>query len=276
MLHVVTDSTSDLTRAEAERLGVTVVPLTVRFGDEQFRDGVDIETDEFYRRLVAGGQPTTSQPSPEDFAAAYRRLLSGPDDRVLSLHIAQKWSGTVQSATLAARDFDDRVTVIDTGSVSVGIQFAVRRALRGIAEGASHDAVVEAVRSYHDRTSIYVLLDSLTYLQRGGRIGRAQAFLGGVLNVKPLLRVEHGEAHPAARTRSRQQGVARMLELVAAQGSLEMVAVMHTDAPRLLEEVRPRLLAAYPELEVTGGQIGPVVGTYAGPGSVGVAFVRAG
>jgi DegV family protein with EDD domain len=277
VLHIVTDSTSDLLPDQAAPLGVTVVPLTVRFGEEQFRDGVDLGADGFYSRLARGGtSPTTSQPSPEAFASVYRELLQGPDDQVLSIHISQRLSGTLQSATLAAREHEGRVHVVDSGSVSMGIQFLVRGALRDLAAGADVDTVVRNAGARRERVVVYVLLDTLTYLHRGGRIGAAQAFLGGVLSVKPLLRVAAGEVHPQARVRNRRQGIDRMLALLAEAGPLEAVGTMHSGAPELLDEVRPRLLAAYPELGLDSGEIGPVVGTYAGPRAVGVACLRAG
>lgn len=277
MLHIVTDSTSDLLPDEAEALGVTVVPLTVRFGEEQFRDGVDLDAGGFYARLARGGtSPTTSQPSPEAFASVYRELLAGSDDRVLGIHISQRLSGTLQSATLAAREHEGRVHVVDSGSVSMGIQFLVRAALDDLAGGSDVDTIVRNTEARQARVVVYVLLDTLTYLHRGGRIGAAQAFLGGVLSVKPLLRVAAGEVHPQARVRNRRQGIDRMLALLAEAGPLEAVGTMHSGAPELLEEVRPRVVAAYPELEIGTGQIGPVVGTYAGPRAVGVACLRAG
>ena len=276
MLHLVTDSTSDLDQHTAGTLGVTVVPLVVRFGDQQFRDGVDLSPDDFYARLRREPTtPTTSQPSPEDFAEVYRRRLRDPDDSVLSIHISAKLSGTLQSASLAAKEFGGRVVALDSGSVSVGIQFLVRAALRDIVAGCDVATTVRNTEIRRTRIGIFVLLDTLTYLQRGGRIGRAQAFLGGVLNVKPVLRVADGEVDPQARVRNRQQGIARMLELVAAQGPLEAVSTMHSGAAEMLDEVRRRLVAAYPELDLIAGQLGPVVGTYAGPDAIGVAFLRA-
>jgi DegV family protein with EDD domain len=275
VIHLVTDSTSDLTPDQAAALGVRVVPLTVLFGEEQFLDGVELRADDFYRRLGKGGVlPTTSQPSPKQFSAVYRELLRGDDDSVVSIHIAQKWSGTVQSAHLAAKDFDGRVHVIDSGSVSVAMQFLIRSALRDRDLGVDVATIVKNIESRRQRLCVYVLLDTLTYLHRGGRIGRAQAFLGGVLNVKPLLRLIDGVAHPQARVRNRQQGITRMLELVTAAGPLEAIGVMDTDTPDALREARGKLEMAYPELDLICGQLGAVVGTYAGPGAIGVAFMR--
>lgn len=276
MIHLVTDSTSDLTVDQAAALGVAVVPLTVRFGEECLLDGVDLDADAFYARLPTSTvHPTTSQPSPEQFADVYRGLLRDPADQVISLHLSPKWSGTMQSATLAAQDCDGRVHVVDSGTISAGIQFLLRAAARDIAGGADVDTVVRNIEERRTRVVIYILMDTLTYLQRGGRIGRAQAFLGGVLNLKPILRIVDGEVHPHARVRSRQQGLAKMLEVLAGEGPLEALATMHSGAPELLEAVDGRLTRAYPELDVTTGQLGPVVGVYAGPGSIGIAALRA-
>jgi DegV family protein with EDD domain len=278
MLHLVTDSTSDLLAPEARELNVTVVPLTVRSGDEQLRDGVDVDAATFYRRLASSpALPTTSQPSPEQFAEVYRALLRSPDDEVVSLHIAGHLSGTLQSATLAARDVDEqRVHVVDSQSVSGGVQLLLRTAVRGRDAGEDAATVVRNLERLRERVSIYVLLDTITYLQKGGRIGRAQAFIGGVLNVKPIVSVEKGEVGPAARVRSKQQGIAKLVELVQGDGPLEAICMMHGDAAGPAGELRARLTALLPELEIPIGMLGPVVGTYGGPGSVGVAVLRAG
>jgi DegV family protein with EDD domain len=276
-VHVVTDSTSDLTPQMAAQLGVTVVPLRVRFGEETYLDGVDIDAATFYSRLPgAVPLPVTSQPPPSDFAAAYERLLTHPGDQVASIHLSAKWSGTLQSAHLAAQDFAGRVAVVDSQTVSAGIQFLVRAALRDIAAGQDLDSIVRNAEARRGRIAIYVMLDTLTYLQKGGRIGRAQALLGGVLSVKPLLRLADGEAHPQARVRNRQQGVAKLLELLSGEGPLESVALMTSGAAQPSDDVRTRLYEAYPELELQAGELGPVVGVYAGPGAVGVGGLRAG
>ncbi len=278
MLHLVTDSTSDLLASGARELGVTVVPLTVRFGDEQFLDGVEIDADTFYKRLTSSSvSPTTSQPSPEQFAAVYRDLLRSDADEVVSVHIAGGLSGTLQSATIAARDFPEgRVHVVDSLSVSAGIQLLLRQAARDRDDGVDAAGVVSNLETLRQRLIVYVLLDTLTYLHRGGRIGRAQAFLGGVLNVKPLLQVHLGEVEPVARVRSRQQGMAKMVELVQGLGPLQSVAMMHTTVPEAAEELRSKLVSALPEMDISLGQLGPVVGTYGGPGLLGVAALGAG
>ncbi|MBV8194615.1 MAG: DegV family protein [Candidatus Dormibacteraeota bacterium] len=273
MIHLVTDSTSDLLRSDAQKLGVTVVPLTVRFGEEQYQDGVDLDSDAFYAKLPdATVHPTTSQPTPEQFADVYRSLLTNPDDTVISMHISGKLSGTLQSAHIAAQDVGaDRVRLVDTETVSAGLQLLVRAALDDIADGA--DAATTAQRSERrrDKVTIYVLLDTLTYLQRGGRIGRAQAMVGSMLGVKPVLTTVDGEVAPAARVRSRKQGLEKIVELLQAKLPLRELAAFHCGAPALLPELETLLHRAIPDVHIQLGQVGPVVGAYTGPGGVGIA-----
>jgi len=196
---------------------------------------------------------------------------------VVRLHIAGKLSGTLQSASLAAQEFaPGRVHPVDSGSVSAGIQLLLRQAARRRDDGRDAAAVVADLEKLRERLIVYVLLDTLTYLHRGGRIGRAQAFLGGVLNVKPLLQIHHSEVEPVARVRSRQQGMAKMVELIRGMGPLQAVSMMHTTVPEAADELRTKLVALLPELDISLGQLGPVVGTYGGPGLIGVAALEAG
>ena len=195
---------------------------------------------------------------------------------MVSLHISGKLSGTLQSASLAAQEFPPgTVRVVDTTTVSAGMQFLVRAALADIAAGCDLDGVEQRSRDRCGRVAVFVLLDTLTYLQRGGRIGRAQGLVGGILNVKPLLCVRDGEVHPEARVRKRQQGIDKMVEIARAAGSLDGLAVFHCGAPELLGLVEPRLRADHPGVELIVGQLGAVVGTYSGPGGVGIALLRA-
>jgi len=277
VIHLVTDSTADFTAATAESLGVRVVPLTIRFAEEQFRDGIDLQPHEFYRRLAESSEnPSTSQPSPRAFAELYRELLSGPDDHVVSVHISRKLSGTLQSALLAARDVDPaRIHPVDSESVTIGLQLLVEAACRDIAGGADVATVVGNLAERRARTRIYFLLDTLTYLNRGGRIGRAQAFLGGVLKVKPVLSLHDGEVQPQSRVRSRQQGLNALADLVAGAGDLEGLRIVHAAAPELGVQLRDRVQAVVPVLDPDIIDLGPVVGTYSGPEAVGVACMRA-
>lgn len=273
MIHIVTDSTADLSRADAERLGVTVVPLTVRFGEEQFQDGVDLDSDAFYAKLAAGsGHPTTSQPTPEQFQRAYTPLLKEPSDQVVSLHISGKLSGTLQSANIARQELDpERIHLVDTETVSAGLQFMVAAAVEDVAAGADAASVAQRAENRRSKVTIYVLLDTLTYLQRGGRIGRAQALIGSLLGVKPLLTTKDGEVGPQARVRSRRQGIEMITELLQERLPLRRVAAFHCGAPELLPALEKRLRTALPDVEIITGQVGPVVGVYTGPGGLGIA-----
>ena len=273
MIHIVTDSTADLSREQSAALGVTVVPLTIRFGEEQYLDGVDLDSDAFYAKLASGSvNPTTSQPTPEQFERAYATLLQNPDDQIISLHISAKLSGTLQSAHIARQQLDaDRIHLVDTETVSAGLQFLVTSAIEDVASGADSATVAHRAEDRRSKVTIYVLLDTLTYLQRGGRIGRGQAVIGSLLGVKPLLTVRDGEVGPQARVRSRRQGIEMITELLQERLPLRRVAAFHCGAPELLPVLVKRLRSALPDVELVTGQVGPVVGTYTGPGGVGIA-----
>ena len=277
MIHLVTDSTSDISASDARALGVHVVPLIVRFGEEQYRDGVDIDADQFYAKLAdAGVHPTTSQPAPDVFATLYRTLLADPDDRVVGLHISSKMSGTLQSATLAAQGFDPgRIHLVDTESVSGGLQLLVRAALDDIKAGDPPNVVADKATRRRSKVTILVLLDTLTYLHRGGRIGRAQAFVGSLLNVKPLIGVRDGEVVPLARLRSRSKGIDMIVEHVRACLPLRSMAEFHAAAAESMVDLEARLGAAVTNVTAVLGRIGPVVGAYSGPGGLGVACLGA-
>lgn len=277
MIHVVTDSTSDISPADAETLGIHVVPLIVRFGEEQFRDGVDIDPDQFYTKLEhTSVHPTTSQPSPDAFAALYRTLLANPEDHVVGLHISTKLSGTLQSATLAAQDFDPaRIHLVDTESVSGGLQLLVRAALDDVKAGDSAAVVAAKATTRRGKVTILVLLDTLTYLHRGGRIGRAQAFVGTLLNVKPLIAVRDGEVVPLARLRSRAKGIEMIVEQVRGCLPLRGLAEFHAAAAESMTDLEARLGTAVSNVTAVLGRIGPVVGAYSGPGGIGVACLGA-
>jgi DegV family protein with EDD domain len=277
VIHLVTDSTSDIALGDAEALGVHVVPLIVRFGEEQFRDGVDIDADQFYTKLEHSDiHPTTSQPSPDVFATLYKTLLADPADQVVGLHISAKLSGTLQSATLAAQDFDrSRIHLVDTESVSGGLQLLVRAALDDIKSGDDAALVAEKATRRASKVTILVLLDNLTYLHRGGRIGRAQAFVGGLLNVKPLIAVRDGEVVPVARPRSRSKGIDLIVEQIRGCLPLRGLAEFHAAAAESMTELETRVGAAVSNVTAVLGRIGPVVGAYSGPGGLGVACLGA-
>lgn len=278
VIRIVTDSTSDLTPALLQEYGVEdvvhIVPLTVHFGDEEFRDGVDLARDTFFEMLKTRAEmPRSSQPSPAAFAEAYQQA-SNPGDTVLSIHISGKLSGTHQSAALAARQFQDRdVEVIDTRSVSLGLGLMVLAAAKEAKEGKSKEEILAQLRRRIAAVRIYFVVDTLEYLQKNGRIGKAQAFVGGLLNVKPLLSLEDGVVSPVEKVRGKAKAKERMIERVletVPPGSVEMGAILHAAAAEEGAEIAARLSERYGDVKFHVEELGPTVGTHAGPGTVGV------
>ena len=271
---VITDSTADLPPALAEELGITVVPLNVHFGTEVYRDGVEITADEFYRRLVTASRlPTTSQPTPGDFLSAYDEMGQTTDE-IISVHISAKLSGTMNSATQALEEYagSSRIEIVDSMQGSMGLGVVAIAAAEAASSGGGLDDVVAETRAAIPKVGFMGLVDTLEYLEKGGRIGKAQAFVGSLLRIKPLLTIRDGEAHPLERARTRAKGVDRMCELVQAEMPLKDLAVVYTTTPDEARALAQRLQSFLPQGEVILSQVGPVVGTYLGPGVLGVAF----
>lgn len=271
-VRIVTDSTADIPSPLAQELAIVVVPLNVQFGEAVFRDGVDLGTEEFFRRLVRSPVlPTTSQPSAGAFLEVYSRLAAERAE-IVSLHISAKLSGTLNSAQVAKESLDVpcRIELMDSQSASLGLGLTALAAARAAQAGASFQEVVALVRRRIDATTVLVFVDTLEYLQRGGRIGRAQAFLGGLLNVKPLLTLREGEIHPVERVRTRARALERLYEYAASYVQIEDLAVLHSTSPQEAQELRRRLGGLFPEQQVLLATYGPVIGTHLGPGAMGV------
>ncbi|MFH1560297.1 MAG: DegV family protein [Chloroflexota bacterium] len=271
---VVTDSTADLPPALAKELGITVVPLNVHFGTEVYRDGVEILPDEFYRRLATSARlPTTSQPTVGDFLRSYQELAETTDE-IVSIHISAKLSGTLNSANQAREQYQGecRIEIVDSQQGSLGLGMVAIAANQAAQRGASVDEVVEAAQLAIPRVLFFGLVDTLECLEKGGRIGKAQAFIGSLLRIKPLLIVRDGECHPLGRARTRAKGIERLCELVQEHMPLEDLAVVYTTTPDDAQALAQRLRPFLPDGEVFLSQIGPVVGTYLGPGALGIAL----
>ncbi|MBF6599897.1 MAG: DegV family protein [Dehalococcoidia bacterium] len=273
-MRVVTDSTSDIPRETVEELRIDVVPLTVAFGSEQYRDGIDLNADEFYARL---GQskvlPTTSQPPPALFRYAYGHLASRGD--VVSVHLSHKFSGTVNTARAAAAEVaPERISVVDSGSASMGMGLCVLAAARAAAEGKSRDECVAAAESTARRVHVAVAFETLDFLRRGGRIGRAQAFVGGLLRLKPILTVQEGEAHPLTRVRSRGKALDELVALATRFERVSEIAILHTTTPDDAAQLAERAQEARPDARLMTGRFGPVLGVHGGPGMLGIAVVE--
>ncbi len=274
---IVTDSTADIPKDIAQKHGITVVPLNVRFGMEEFKDGIDIDNDEFYRRLQAESElPTTSQPSPGDFSAAYEKLLADHDG-VVSIHISGKLSQTINSAVQGAREVDSdgtKIKTVDTGQATIPLGLIVIEAAKSAASDADLDVVVSAANNATDRARFYGMVDTLEYLVKGGRIGRAKGFIGGLLKVTPIITLEEGESSPVANPRTRRKGLQKLKQLVEEAAPFDQLAMHYSTEPEEIQKLAADLAHLAPEGGVMISQIGAVVGTYSGPGSLGVGFIR--
>jgi DegV family protein with EDD domain len=263
---IVTDSTADLPHGTAEKLGITVVPEILRFGDEVFHDNVDITADEFYRRLVSDPiHPSTTQPSPQDFANAYK-ALERQAEGIISIHVSAKLSGTCNSALQGAKAVKCPVEVIDSQSVTMGLGWLVIAANKLAESGQSLQQVAEKVKKMVPNMRVFGLLDTLKYLGMGGRISKAQALLGSALNVKPLLTIKNGLLKPTGLVRSRAKGADKLFEYVKKAADIQDLAVIYNTNLEEAKAFVKRLGDLYPEGKIALSQLGPALGVHAGPG----------
>ena len=274
---IVTDSTADLPKEVAESLDITVVPLTVHFGTDEFKDGVDLTADEFYDRLINGPEfPKTSQPSVGDFAQVYERL--GQEcDGILSVHVSSKVSGTFNSAVQAkgAAQVACPIEVVDTQQATMAVGLVAIAAAKSVQQGAGLEEAAGATRAAAERSRLFVLLDTLEYLEKGGRVGKAGALLGTLLRIRPMVTLRDGVVQELAKARSRNGGIARLLQFTREAAPLDELSVLHSttpaDALALAQEVKDLMPG---EQEPIIARAGPVIGTYAGPGALGIAVLR--
>lgn len=270
---IVLDSTSDYPDAPARFPNMRFVPLYVRFGDETFRDYVELGPAEFYEKLRASPvTPATAQPTPQDFAATYEELAEY--DRIYSLHVSAKVSGTLQSAELAAQELGgDKVRVVDSETASLAIAMLAHAVQRRLARGTTDEEIDALVERIHASCDVLFTVETLEYLQRGGRIGKAQAIAGGLLNLRPILSIEDGVVVAAARVRGRQKALAeferRFVEATRDEPGLR-VAIAHADAEEWVGTLSELVWRVRPKAEIEfASTLGAVVGTHAGPGAVG-------
>jgi DegV family protein with EDD domain len=273
-IRIVTDSTADLPEEEAAKHKIAVVPLNVILGGESYRDGIDITADQFYERLLREhALATTSQPSPAAFVETYERLLSEGADQIVSVHISARLSGTFHSAQLArdAMDASSRVHVIDSRTVSLPLaMIAVSAARQGRSENL--DGVLAGIHTDVERNTVLFMADTLEYVRRGGRIGRASALLGSVLQIKPILTLDDGEVSVAARPRTRARALEEMLRLTLSRPAISRIGIAHTTSRDDAEKLRLAVLAHLPDVPIMMGRLGPVLGAHVGPGSLGMCY----
>jgi len=275
---IIVDSLCDITGDTIDELGITVVPLYVRFGEEVYRDRIDITTEEFYRRLVQSDVlPTTTQPTPADFLTVYEEAAKETDE-ILVMTLSHKLSGTNQSALLARDMMNNdkcRIEVIDTLQVAMGFGLLVFKAVEAVKGGANLEQAATAVRSAMQRVNTIVSFDTVKYLAKGGRIGKAQGMVGSLLSVKPILAVKEGEMHPVTRVRTVKAGMDYLYNYVASVPKIEALAVEHATTPDQLEELVSRLDKLFPADKIVRANVSPVIGTYAGPHVLAVSVLAA-
>ena len=275
-IRIVTDSTADLPKQMVEDLGIIVVPLNVHFGEDTYLDWVELTPEAFFDKLPKTDVlPRTSQPSPGDFAKAYEEA-GGPKDSIISIHISHILSGTYQSATMAKDMLADRdITVIDSKFTSMALGFIAVEAARAVKEGKSKEEVLELIHYYMEKGHILFMVDTLEYLQKNGRIGKAAAFLGGLLKMKPILSLKDGAIVPVEKARGSKKALQSMVDLLKEKlppGGKVKGAVVHGNALATAEELVERIKDAYDISELIITPVGAVIGCHTGPGLVGLLF----
>jgi DegV family protein with EDD domain len=274
-VRVVTDSACDLTATEAYALDVKVVPLSIRFGAEEYADGVDLTPAAFYDKLAAADVlPETAAPSPGAFEEAFRAAFDEGADTVVCINISSGLSATMQSARNAATALEGRdVRVIDSRSITWGLGSQVAAAAEAARDDASADDVVALVEGMIPRTRVYGALDTLDYLRKGGRIGGAQAMVGSLLSIKPLIDISSGVVEEAGKPRTRSKALKALVEKVASQPrGVERLGLMHGNAPDEVDQVLDMLAPHHPRDQIHVGEIGATIGVHGGPRVIGVTF----
>ena len=275
-IQIVTDSTCDLPEQLVVKHGITVVPLYINIEGQSRLDGVELSRDELYDRLPhLEPAPTTAVPSPEMFSQAYERLVAQGASAIVSIHISEKLSGTVNVARLAAQAITAvPVRAVDSRTLSMGVGYMALAAARASARGEPMERIVDNRAEQSGRTHVFAALDTLEFLRRSGRMNRFMSTLGGWLMLKPLLKMTNGEP-VAERVRTTSKAMQRLLELIRERVPLEQAAIVHAHAPARAEELRLRAATLLPEGDTLSVDITPVFGVHLGPGAVGMACVAA-
>jgi len=275
---IVTDSTCDLGLEEIAALGVRMVPLKVLIGDETFLDWVEMVPAEFYSRLANSPTlPKTSQPTPAEFSAAYSELAEQGCEAIVSIHVTSALSGTVSSATVAAKTSPVPVHVIDTRKVTQALALVVKDAVEARAAGLDANAIAARATAVAESTRLFFMLDTLDYLVKGGRAGKAQGLAASLLNIKPVLTMNsEGVIEPFKKVKGRKRAIAELAAHVAEdarQRGRMRLSLLHACTEDCASDLRAEIEAAGADVEIVStGQVGAVVGTYAGPGAVGCAY----
>ena len=274
-IRIVTDSASDISLEEAEDLGIEIVPLSVRFGEAEYTDLVDLSVSDFYQKMAESDLlPSTAAPSPGAFEAAFKRCAEAGADGVICINLSLALSATGQAAQLAADALADTLPVkcIDSKSITCGLGTIIRKAAGAAKDGGSMDEIVALVENLASRTRIFATLDTLENLKKGGRIGGAKAMLGTMLQFKPCLDLSSGEVVEAGRQRTRKKSLIWLKEVLESEGEISELSIIHGDAPDL-EEFATLISDIIPIDQIRINQLGAVIGTHGGPRVLGVTYL---
>ena len=274
-IRIVTDSASDISLEEAEDLGIEIVPLSVRFGEAEYTDLVDLSVSDFYQKMAESDLlPSTAAPSPGAFEAAFKRCAEAGAEGVICINLSLALSATGQAAQLAADALADTLPVkcIDSKSITSGLGTIIRKAAGAAKDGGSMDEIVALVENLASRTRIFATLDTLENLKKGGRIGGAKAMLGTMLQFKPCLDLSSGEVVEAGRQRTRKKSLIWLKEVLESEGEISELSIIHGDAPDV-EEFATLISDIVPRDQIRINQLGAVIGTHGGPRVLGVTYL---
>jgi DegV family protein with EDD domain len=276
-VYIVSDSSCDLEQDETGLANIEIVPLSIRFGSEEFTDRQDLSVDDFYKRMAnTDALPQTACPSPGAFEQAFRNAIDAGADAIICLNISSELSNTFQSAQTAAAAYEGHipVRVIDSRSVSSGLGTMVLEAAKAAEDGADTDSVQDRINDLIPRTHVLAALDTLENLKKGGRIGGAKAMVGSILSIKPLIDISGGAVQEAGRARTRKRAMQWLYERMMGAGAIEHVAVMHSEAPDI-DEFLDLIAPHFPRAQLRVGKMGAVIGAHGGAHMIGVSWIAA-
>ncbi len=278
MINIVTDSTCDLPQEIIDQYNITVVPAYVNIDDKSLTDGVELTRSQFYSNLASyQTHPTTSAPAPAEFTAVYDKVAAAGATQIISIHISAELSSFLNSARLGAQATSHDITLVDSRNVTMGLGLLVLRAAQAIEAGDSKDEVVAMLNRLIPRTYVYAAADTLEYLRRSGRVGFAQAGLGSLLQIKPILIVTEGKATSFDRVRTTKKIAPTLVNLLAKHGELENLAVIDAAAPERAQALKQMVAESFPNgSPQISAQIGPAIGAHIGPGTLGLALIEKG
>jgi DegV family protein with EDD domain len=274
LVRIVTESTADIPAELAAKLDIDVVPSYVIFGSESYRDGVELTKEQFYERLSAVREvPKTATPPPATYEEVYRRLAAETTE-IVSIHLAASLSGLYNAASVATQSVPEaQIVVIDSEQVTMGYGLMAVAAAEAAQQGATLEEVVGLIEGMKDRSRVLAVLDTLEFLYRGGRVGWAQAALGTLMQIKPIIEVQRGEVRLVERARTRARSFDRLVGMIRELGPLERAIVLHADAPQRAEQLADQVQALHPEWDRLVGHAGVTIASHTGPGALGIACV---